>query len=840
MKKIATSLKKFGLLLVITMLTSTSAFSAAFTAVASGSWSSSATWGGTAPSSNITLDQIVIPSGITVDLDNNVTINGALASLDVAGTLSTTSNADLTIATGTLSGAGTVAVDVLTVGAGAVTLFTGTITANAMSNAAIALQLAADASVQQTLTLASGSALSLVSGGSLMVGNNATVVIESGGLVSISGGTITFSGNYNVIYSGGSSSAGLELTGSGLTDVTIDVGAGSTVSLTSNLTVNGTLTLSSGTLVIGNNTLTFGVNGNLAAGGSGNISIGASGNIVVNASAGLSGTLTFSGSGNVMTNLTVNVGTGNSVQIDGSVTVDGTLQIAGGATLNINGASLTIDGDISGSGSLSGNGSANLTINASGGITADLNFAAGGQTVNNLTVNVGSGNSVELATDLTVNGTLNISGGSQLDITGVELTIGGDLTGSGSLSVDAGTDIIVDASGSLSSGISLTGGSGTVGNITINVGAGNDVELDANLTVDGTLTIQSGNLVLNGFDLTLNGDINISAGGAIDADAGSDITIDVNAAPSTGISFTSTGNAVGNLNIDITSGGSIDINSDVTVEGALSFSGSGSIDIGNNNLTIGASGSITGAGINAYIITSGSGQVGIQISAGDSALFPVGTTINFAPAVIELNSGSAGGNVMVSIMADVLADGYAGIDISSSQPLVDATWSINSDITANLDLNMEVMWAAAMQVNGFTNTNAYISHYVNGNWDVTASASANAEANGMFSLRRDNITSLSPFAVFDNNTTVSVAEKNMDTDFLIYPNPTADKILINHSGNSEKTIHAQIININGLVMATYEITKAQTTLSLDNLVRGSYFIRLYNEDMTVVKKILKL
>ena len=93
-----------------------------------------------------------------------------------------------------------------------------------------------------------------------------------------------------------------------------------------------------------------------------------------------------------------------------------------------------------------------------------------------------------------------------------------------------------------------------------------------------------------------------------------------------------------------------------------------------------------------------------------------------------------------------------------NQPVVDATWFVHSDITSNLNLNLGVAWSAAMEVNAFTNAAAYISHYTGGSWDATATAAATAQGGGMFSIQRTGLTSLSPFAVFNQNTSTNIEE----------------------------------------------------------------------------------
>src|ERR1700722_15198808 len=117
MKREVLKLKKASLLIAVTMLVANIAFGTVFTATTSGNWSANATWGGSAPSFTNTLDQVTIPMGITVTMDNDVTINGATASVTVAGTLTNSSNnTGLTVSLGTLAGSGNLNADTLTYG----------------------------------------------------------------------------------------------------------------------------------------------------------------------------------------------------------------------------------------------------------------------------------------------------------------------------------------------------------------------------------------------------------------------------------------------------------------------------------------------------------------------------------------------------------------------------------------------------------------------------------------------------------------------------------------------------------------------------------------------------
>src|SRR5258705_2567199 len=327
MKKKILNTKTAGVI-IAALLLFTASFSsgATFTAVASGNWSSNTTWGGSVPPLTIVSDQVTISSGINVVMDNNVTLSGALAQLNVNGTLSSSSSGILTVAMGTVDGSGVINVGHLTCETTALIYFTGSLTANIMTCNTPNLLVTADVMVNQSLQLASG-VLNLQAGGSLDVAANATIVI-SGGMITLNGGTVGLSGSYNVSYTNGSAITGVELTGSGLSDVSVNVGPANTVTLTTNLDVSGTLYLTTGALVLATNNLT--ISGNIAASGSGNISSTSASNISIVTATSVSGALAFSASGNTVNNFTVNIGSNGSVMLCSDIIIGGMLNLVSG------------------------------------------------------------------------------------------------------------------------------------------------------------------------------------------------------------------------------------------------------------------------------------------------------------------------------------------------------------------------------------------------------------------------------------------------------------------------------------------------------------------------------
>ncbi|MCK7489182.1 MAG: hypothetical protein MZU79_02250 [Anaerotruncus sp.] len=165
---------------------------------------------------------------------------------------------------------------------------------------------------------------------------------------------------------------------------------------------------------------------------------------------GTTSDMSFTGSGNI-TLPTVTNGldditfdrTGNSLILGVDISIDGALYIPNG-DLDINGKTLTFTGVSSFSGLLKGSTSSNIIINGTG-TWGDMNFAAGAQTLGNLTINRTNTGIIGLASDLTIDngsgtgvfnlvvGQFTINAGSTLSIQDKLLFDGGSIVTTGTL-----------------------------------------------------------------------------------------------------------------------------------------------------------------------------------------------------------------------------------------------------------------------------------------------------------------------------------------------------------------------------------------------------------------------
>ena len=394
---------------------------------------------------------------------------------------------------------------------------------------------------------------------------NATgsIVIAADGLIDGSGNVASTTGN--VTLTSVSDSITLNAAAAQVSGNVLSVTAQNSVSLETNvtslianvtssgesLTINEatSLTIGGGNVVTDNGDINITVGGDLSR--SGNINAGSANVTLIAASGNISGTGLING--NVLSvdaqnssTLNTSVNTINAV-LSGSaaslVVVESDSLTVEALETNDGDIDVTVGGNLDGSGAVNA-GSANVTLNAASG---DIDLT-GTITANVLTINAQDG--ANLTTDVTAinatvaSGSLTLDEIDDLQINGLDiggdinLTVGGDIDGSGVLSASGGTaNVTLNAAG----GITLSGANQIVGNV-LNVTAGDSSTLGtkvntlvANITNFGEsltvvehdgLTIGAANVI------TSDGNVLITSGslvltGNIDAGTSANVTLNV-------------------------------------------------------------------------------------------------------------------------------------------------------------------------------------------------------------------------------------------------------------------------------------------------------------------------
>lgn len=337
------------------------------------------------------------------------------------------------------------------------------------------------------------------------------------------------------------------------------------VTMNAGKTVTNNLNLQSGTLNIGsNNTLTL--HNSTITVNSGSLTGG-----------GLSG-ITFTGSGNAtlpgvsggLKDLTINR-SGATITIGGAVNVTGTLTMTAGS------CSL-------GAGSITYGPSAILLYNGSATqTTGSAEFPASNQPAQ---INFANSIGVNLHENRSFSGTISLEAGN-FDIGNFKLTFDGFFEQSGG-------SIVSGASGELllsenAEPVVLPGNS-NLAILTVNRSGG--VSLNGNATINSNLKLESGDLSIGEYQLTLHGAITQTSGTLTGGDDSNLLVGGLLAAATTLKSIT-----LANLQLNRPNG--LNLDGDVTIKEQLTLS-SGTLNIGLNTLfidgTISGGGALSGAG----------------------------------------------------------------------------------------------------------------------------------------------------------------------------------------------------------------------------------------------------
>lgn len=408
---------------------------------------------------------------------------------------------------------------------------------------------------------------------------------------------------------------------------------------------NGQLTIEGGTVTV--NQFRTSINGVSAQGGL--IMSGGIFNIIGGSTSTNYYTFSLTYSGNVfnMSGGTINMSGSNSVGAIYINSSDENINVTGGTinfdVTNINNMVITSRAPFFNVNMLNSSSSGNIIIDSgsSGTGAGQTSLTPDGLTVlNDLRIDNTAGNGTTFNAngfDVNITGSLTIDNGSNVDLTGMELTF--DDNGSSSFDIQTGATIaldtlIIDKASDLSSVLIVNGASTA-------------------LVIDDLLNVKNGNFDIAGFDVTLNGDLSIADTIGTATSTGQ-LLLNGGAAQS----ITSNSGLVYDMEIDNTNGVSLDGDLAISDNFALN---SGIFNIGTHKLTLAAQPTTTGAfGTSLMIQTAGNASDGgIEYyfdgttANPSSILYPVGTGAKYTPAQLDL--------------VDVTDDGYVQINPVDSE-----------------------------------------------------------------------------------------------------------------------------------------------------------------------------
>jgi len=86
---------------------------------------------------------------------------------------------------------------------------------------------------------------------------------------------------------------------------------------------------------------------------------------------------------------------------------------------------------------------------------------------------------------------------------------------------------------------------------------------------------------------------------------------------------------------------------------------------------------------------------------------------------------------------------------------------------------------------------------------------------------------------------VSISEFTMQEELMIYPNPASSSITVETSISSSQNTYLIISNTGGQQLITQPITEPKTEIDISKLPAGIYFVKVWDDDRMVVKKVIK-
>ncbi|MBI3883427.1 MAG: hypothetical protein HY305_04220, partial [Sphingobacteriales bacterium] len=198
-------------------------------------------------------------------------------------------------------------------------------------------------------------------------------------------------------------------------------------------------------------------------------------------------------------------------------------------------------------------------------------------------------------------------------------------------------------------------------------------------------------------------------------------------------------------NIEVNNSANINLTGNVKVSGNVSFT-AGSILLGNFNLQLGNTGTVSNASNAGFFVTNGGGTL-VKSALGTTAFtYPVGNTINTYNPVSITNTGTAD-DIAVKCFTNVYSGGLTGSTLTSKY--VDASWNVNEAVAGGSNFSITPSWYVADELPGFDRTKIKLVAYNTGTgiWDTANVATGAASGANPYSFTRTGITAPGTFAV---------------------------------------------------------------------------------------------
>jgi hypothetical protein len=260
------------------------------------------------------------------------------------------------------------------------------------------------------------------------------------------------------------------------------------------------------------------------------------------------------------------------------------------------------------------------------------------------------------------------------------------------------------------------------------------------------------------------------------------------------------------------------------------------LDILTNTLTLN---SISTIGLNVYIATTDGGilsQTGVGAS---QVLFPIGTT-SYSPVWVT-NTGTSD-RISIGVKRDN--------DESTSSGRVKLKWSISEDTPGGGNYALQFGWLSTLENTAFKNNRAKCAKIYNLTDSIEAGTGnyTSQFTKTPYTLSREGITSLGQFAVglFDGLTGINEISDISGKGFVLsqnYPNPFTSSTMINFELPEKSFVNLKVTNLLGeeiAELAGKELPSGLNSITFDatHLTKGIYFYTMKAKDFVQTKKMI--
>lgn len=315
----------------------------------------------------------------------------------------------------------------------------------------------------------------------------------------------------------------------------------------------------------------------------------------------------------------------------------------------------------------------------------------------------------------------------------------------------------------------------------------------AQLFIDqATFTIQPGATVTVQGDVTSNADIQGTGKVILKGTANQNINMG--------------GFNIPNVEIDNTS--NVTLTGNAKVSGDVLFT-NGNVLTGNNSLTVGSAGTITGATSSKFVVTNGTGRL-VKAALGSTAFtYPIGNSTTSYDPIAVANTGTAD-DIGARSFANVLANGSTGP--AFTKETVNNSWELSEAVAGGSNLSLTTTWNAADELAGFDRTRGGISYYIptagaTQGWDLLNTQTAAASGANPYTYTRSGVMSLGVFAV--------------GTRPVLSPLLVSPKVFLQGPYNTSTNVMSDALRINNLIPITEPYSTVSGGNILTALLRGS-------------------